>query len=86
MRLIISPAKKMVVNTDALECRNKPVLLDKAQELCRWIRGMSFEEQKRLWKCSDAIAERSAAEFEVMESMGMMMAMNRAEERGSEEG
>ena len=67
MRIIISPAKKMAVNADSLRCAGPPALLDRAGELLGWIRGMSPAEQKALWKCSEAIAERSAAQFEGMD-------------------
>lgn len=67
MRIIVSPAKKMAVNTDSLECDGRPALLGRAGELLDWIRGMSPAEQKALWKCSDAIAGRSAEQFAEMD-------------------
>ena len=67
MRIIISPAKKMVVNPDALECNGLPVLVDRAETLMKWIRGLSYADQKRLWACSDAIAEHNAERFATMD-------------------
>lgn len=72
MRIIISPAKKMVSNVDSFECRNAPVFLEKSRELRDWIRSMTYSEQKDLWKCSDAIAGRSAAQFEAMNLDGAL--------------
>ena len=42
MRVIISPAKKMKVDTDTFLCRDLPVLLHKAEELMEWIRDLSY--------------------------------------------
>lgn len=56
MRIIISPAKKMNVDTDSLDWRNLPALLDRTQLLCDKLKSMSGLELKRLWKCSEQIA------------------------------
>ena len=56
MRIIISPAKKMNVDTDSLAWRDLPVFLNRTEELCRTLRGMSYDELKKLWKCNDRIA------------------------------
>ena len=57
MRIIISPAKKMNVDTDSLPHRDLPVFLDKTRELAAHLKGMSYDELKKLWKCNDQIAE-----------------------------
>ena len=57
MRIIISPAKKMRVDTDSLSWRDLPVYLDKTRELLDILRAMEPEELKKLWKCNDSIAE-----------------------------
>lgn len=59
MRIIISPAKKMVVNLDDAPPADLPVFVDRAEELCNWLRGLSFSELQALWACSDAIAEQN---------------------------
>jgi len=56
MRIIISPAKKMKVDTDSLPYQDLPQFLHKTQELCRILQSMSGEELKKLWKCNDQIA------------------------------
>lgn len=56
MRIIISPAKKMHVDTDSLPYRDLPVFLPNTEEICRKLQGMSYEELKKLWKCNDQIA------------------------------
>lgn len=63
MRIIISPAKKMVVNTDVLPCEDLPALVDRADVLREFICSLPYSEQKKLWACSDAIALESARRF-----------------------
>lgn len=67
MRVIISPAKKMVVDTDSVPVRGLPVFLDDADTLRRWICGLSYVEQKGLWHCSDKIARHNADRFAHMD-------------------
>ena len=56
MRIIISPAKKMNVDTDSFACRGLPPLLPKTEQLYARLREMSYQELKSLWKCNDRIA------------------------------
>lgn len=60
MRIIISPAKKMVVDTDTVEPQDLPVFVERAEELRDWLRGLSYAELKTLWRCSDAIVRQNA--------------------------
>lgn len=63
MRIIISPAKKMNIDTDTLEYQDLPVFLEETQQLMRCIQGMSYEECKKLWACNDSIAEQNFSRF-----------------------
>lgn len=56
MRIIISPAKKMKVDTDSLPWRDLPAFLSKTEQLCTQLQGMTDVELKKLWKCNDSIA------------------------------
>lgn len=56
MRIIISPAKKMKVDTDTLEYRGLPIFLEEAALLLSHLRQLSYEEAKSLWNCNDKIA------------------------------
>ena len=49
MRIIISPAKKMRIDTDSLPIQGLPVFLPKTEELCRILQSMSDAELKKLW-------------------------------------
>lgn len=67
MRIIISPAKKMNVDLDGLDFRELPRFLPQTQRLLDRLRGMSYEELKRLWKCSDQIAGLNVRRLEEMD-------------------
>ena len=56
MRIIISPAKKMNEDTDGLSPERLPVFSDTSETLADYIRGLSYDEQKKLWACNDEIA------------------------------
>ena len=57
MRIIISPAKKMKVDTDSFPYRDLPVFLSDTERICGQLQSMSYEELKKLWKCNDQIAQ-----------------------------
>lgn len=59
MKIILSPAKKMRVDTDSLEPAGMPAFLGQAERLLSWMRGLSREELKVIWKCNDRIAEEN---------------------------
>ena len=65
MRIIISPAKKMIVDTDSFPPESLPAFLPRTERLLSALRSMSPAALQALWKCNDAIAalnvERLAA-------------------------
>ena len=67
MRMIISPAKKMRVDTDTLMSADLPVFLDKAERLKDCLNSLSYEEQKKLWACNDKIAAQNRERFADMD-------------------
>ena len=50
MKIILSPAKKMHVDTDNLAPVGLPGYLGLTEEILAWLRGKSKEELKKLWK------------------------------------
>ncbi len=56
MKIIISPAKKMRVDTDSLPYQALPAFLSRTEQLCKILQSMSDVELKKLWKCNDQIA------------------------------
>ena len=67
MKIIISPAKKMKSEPDLYPCSGLPVFLDKTRELAKWMKKLTFQEAKELWKCNDAIARENYQRFQSME-------------------
>ena len=67
MRIIISPAKKMNVDTDSLPCRGLPAFLPRTELLYERLREMSYQELKSLWKCNDQIAKLNFERLQVMD-------------------
>ena len=57
MKIIISPAKKMNIDDDIFEYRSKPVFFEQAEELMNYMRNLSYDECKTIWKCSDKLAQ-----------------------------
>ena len=60
MRIIISPAKKMKIDTESLPWRDLPVFLPKTEAIVQVLQGMGYDALKKLWKCNDAIAAVNA--------------------------
>lgn len=75
MRIIISPAKKMNINKDSFSHRNVPEFLPQTERLLDRLREMSYEELKKLWKCSDKIAEQN---YERLQHMDLQMQLTPA--------
>ena len=67
MRIIISPAKKMNVNTDSIPWNEFPAFLEDTEKICGKLQGMSYEELKKLWKCNDQIAEQNVERLRYMD-------------------
>ena len=67
MRIIISPAKKMNVDTDSLPWRDLPAFLPQTQLLLTILQTMGYDELKKLWKCNDQIAALNCERFAKMD-------------------
>ena len=67
MKIIVSPAKKMNINTDSLETMGLPTFIDKSAEILAWLKDKSEDELKELWKCNDKIAEQNVKRLEDMD-------------------
>ena len=59
MKIILSPAKKMNIDTDTLECQGSPVYLEHTEKILSWMRNLSRSELQNLWGCNDKIAEEN---------------------------
>ena len=67
MKIILSPAKKMVSDTDSLAPVNVPQHMDQTAEILSFMKSQSEEELKAVWKCNDKIAEQNFHRLETMD-------------------
>ena len=55
MKIILSPAKKMIVDTDNIAPVELPVYIDKTAEVLNWMKSKSKEELKAILKPMDGV-------------------------------
>lgn len=67
MKIIISPAKKMNVDTDSYAAGGMPEFLADAKILMNAIRALTFSEAKELWNCNDKLTELNYERFREMD-------------------
>lgn len=67
MKIIISPAKKMNVDTDTFQYKALPLFLKETEALMRWMQKLSLEEAKKLWCCNDKLAGLNFQRFQEMD-------------------
>ncbi len=67
MRIIISPAKKMVVDTDSFAVDGPPIFLEKTERLKTALQEMSPADLRTLWKCNASIAQLNVERLSVMD-------------------
>lgn len=56
VRIIISPAKKMLVDNDSIIFGQMPEFIEDAKSILKYLKELEYEELKSIWKCSDKIA------------------------------
>jgi len=57
MKIIIAPAKKMIIDQDSFPIATTPQYLAQTEQLLQRLRQMNYTEIKALWHCSDKIAQ-----------------------------
>ena len=67
MRIIIAPAKKMVVDTDSFAVDGLPAFLEQTERLKAALQGISPAKLQTLWKCNDTIAKLNVERLSTME-------------------
>lgn len=67
MRLIISPAKKMNLDTDTLPWSDLPQFIPQAEILYSTLKSMSYGDLKALWRCNDQIAEQNVRRLSTLD-------------------
>ncbi len=59
MIIILSPAKKMINNSDDFLYQDYPVFLNKSEIILKELQSLSCKELKALWKCSDKLVKEN---------------------------
>ena len=72
MKIILSPAKKMITDTDSIAAVELPEFIDRTAEILSWMKSQSKEELKSIWKCNDKIAEQNFNRLENMDLYNML--------------
>jgi len=67
MKIILSPAKKMNVDTDSLAPVGLPAFLGETTKILDWLKSKSKAELKEIWKCNDKIMEQNMERLEHMD-------------------
>ena len=67
MRIILSPAKRMREDRDTLPYNALPAYLDKTEKVLSYLKSLTHQELKALWKCNDSIAEQNFSRLETMD-------------------
>jgi len=67
MKIILSPAKKMNIDTDSLSVQGMPKFIDRTEVILSWLRSKTNEELKKLWGCNDKITEQNIKRLEDMD-------------------
>ena len=68
LKILISPAKKMNIDSDGFQGVSFPYFIEKAEFLRNILKSMSYEELKKLWKCNDKIATINFERLKNMDS------------------
>ena len=72
MKIVVSPAKTMIENTDCYIGSGVPTYIDKSKILLEEIRQRSYEELKEIWKCNEKIANENFDRFKNMNLQGSL--------------
>lgn len=67
MKIIISPAKKMNIDTDTYEICGFPEFLENTKEIMKWVKSLNRSEMQKLWACNDQIADLNYERFRDMD-------------------
>ena len=67
MKIIISPTKKMRVETDSLSWRDLPLFLNKTEQIYKQLHSTPADELQKIWKCNDKIAALNVERLQNMD-------------------
>lgn len=66
LKIIISPAKKMMHQDDVFFPSQLPIFLEEATEIKAHLLSKSYDERKTIWACNDKIAQLNSERLEHM--------------------
>ena len=66
MKIIISPAKRMKEDWDAMPALGRPMFLPKTRRLYEYLKSLSCQELQTLMACNDKIAEQNYRRYQTM--------------------
>lgn len=66
-QIIISPAKKMKIDTNSFAVRDMPQFLEDTKVLMGEVQALSLADARALWKCNEALAEINFQRFRTMD-------------------
>ena len=67
MRIIISPAKTMNIDTDTMPAQSTPIFLEKTKQILSYLQSLDYEELKKLWACNDKLAQLNYERVQTMD-------------------
>ena len=67
MQIIISPARQMRSDPDALPYQALPVFLPQAETILTDLKQRSVAELKAIWQCSDRLVQQNATRLATMD-------------------
>ena len=67
MKIIISPAKTMNVDTESFPVAKLPGFMVETETIMTWMKALPYEEAKKLWSCNDKLAELNFNRFKEMD-------------------
>lgn len=67
MKIILSPAKKMNIDTETFPDSSRPIYLEETRKILSWLQGKSREELKALWACNDKIVSQNISRITSMD-------------------
>ena len=57
MKIIISPAKQMQVDTDTFDVLSEPQMQSQAEEIMKYMKSLTTDELKKLWHTRDKLIQ-----------------------------
>ena len=68
MRIIISPAKRMDIDTDSLAYKQLPYFIKETEIILRYLKKLNYNALKSLWNCNDKIERLN---YEIKQNMDL---------------